>query len=81
MCVSDRDGDCVSVCKGSQGAVKLFCHHHCGSKNADLKCVSTVRVNWKLPSVEMDYPEGLERYKLFAKFLLEGQVLCVCVCV
>lgn len=23
----------------------------------------------------MEYPEGLERYKLFAKFLLEGQVL------
>ncbi|KAK7145529.1 hypothetical protein R3I93_013304 [Phoxinus phoxinus] len=32
------------------------------------------RVSWKLPAVEMDYPEGLERYKLFAKFLLEGQV-------
>ncbi|KAJ8414085.1 hypothetical protein AAFF_G00066830, partial [Aldrovandia affinis] len=25
-------------------------------------------------AVDMDYPEGLERYKLFAKFLLEGQV-------
>ncbi|XP_076125585.1 putative ATP-dependent RNA helicase DHX37 [Alosa pseudoharengus] len=38
-------------------------------------CQSTFfRVNWKLPSIEMDYPEGLERYKLFAKFLLEGQV-------
>uniref|UniRef100_A0A4W4FET9 Activating signal cointegrator 1 complex subunit 3 n=1 Tax=Electrophorus electricus TaxID=8005 RepID=A0A4W4FET9_ELEEL len=32
------------------------------------------RVGWKLPSVEMDHPEGLERYKLFSKFLLEGQV-------
>ncbi|KAG9354555.1 hypothetical protein JZ751_001267 [Albula glossodonta] len=32
------------------------------------------RVGWQLPAVEMDYPEGLERYKLFAKFLLEGQV-------
>ncbi|XP_062398972.1 probable ATP-dependent RNA helicase DHX37 isoform X2 [Sardina pilchardus] len=39
------------------------------------QCKSTFfRVNWKLPSIEMDYPEGLERYKLFAKFLLEGQV-------
>uniref|UniRef100_A0AAY4DWV1 RNA helicase n=1 Tax=Denticeps clupeoides TaxID=299321 RepID=A0AAY4DWV1_9TELE len=38
-------------------------------------CESTFfRVGWKLPSVEMDYPEGLERYKLFARFLLEGQV-------
>ncbi|XP_028820912.1 probable ATP-dependent RNA helicase DHX37, partial [Denticeps clupeoides] len=37
-------------------------------------CESTFfRVGWKLPSVEMDYPEGLERYKLFARFLLEGQ--------
>uniref|UniRef100_A0AAX7VF37 Activating signal cointegrator 1 complex subunit 3 n=1 Tax=Astatotilapia calliptera TaxID=8154 RepID=A0AAX7VF37_ASTCA len=33
------------------------------------------RVGWQLPAVEMEYPEGLERYKLFAKFLLEGQVL------
>ncbi|XP_073765102.1 probable ATP-dependent RNA helicase DHX37 isoform X3 [Danio rerio] len=32
------------------------------------------RVSWKLPAIEMDYPEGLERYKLFAKFFLEGQV-------
>ncbi|KAL2092561.1 hypothetical protein ACEWY4_012359 [Coilia grayii] len=39
------------------------------------RCQSTFfRVNWKLPSTEMDYPEGLERYKLFSKFLLEGQV-------
>uniref|UniRef100_I3KAG4 RNA helicase n=1 Tax=Oreochromis niloticus TaxID=8128 RepID=I3KAG4_ORENI len=33
------------------------------------------RVGWQLPAVEMEYPEGLERYRLFAKFLLEGQVL------
>ncbi|XP_073724216.1 probable ATP-dependent RNA helicase DHX37 [Misgurnus anguillicaudatus] len=32
------------------------------------------RVSWKLPAIEMDYPEGLERYKLFAKFVLEGKV-------
>ncbi|KAM9393778.1 putative ATP-dependent RNA helicase DHX37 [Pholidichthys leucotaenia] len=32
------------------------------------------RVGWQLPAVEMEYPEGLEHYKLFAKFLLEGQV-------
>ncbi|XP_059192536.1 probable ATP-dependent RNA helicase DHX37 [Centropristis striata] len=32
------------------------------------------RVAWKLPAVEMEYPDGLERYKLFARFLLEGQV-------
>ncbi|KAA0714412.1 putative ATP-dependent RNA helicase DHX37 [Triplophysa tibetana] len=32
------------------------------------------RVGWKLPAVELDYPEDLERYKLFAKFFLEGQV-------
>lgn len=41
--------------------------------------VLTVRVGWKLPAIERDHPEGLERYKLFAKFLLEGQV-CVFVC-
>ncbi|KAM6965386.1 putative ATP-dependent RNA helicase DHX37 [Aplochiton taeniatus] len=32
------------------------------------------RVGWQMSAVERDYPEGLERYKLFAKFLLEGQV-------
>lgn len=34
-----------------------------------------VRVGWQLPAVEMEYPDGLDRYKLFARFLLEGQVL------
>lgn len=39
-------------------------------------CVSpAVRIAWPLPAVEKEYPEGLERYKLFSKFLLEGQVL------
>lgn len=38
-------------------------------------CSSTFfRVGWQLPALEMDYPEGLERYKLFARFLLEGKV-------
>ncbi|XP_036434725.1 probable ATP-dependent RNA helicase DHX37 isoform X1 [Colossoma macropomum] len=32
------------------------------------------RIGWKLPAIEMDHPEGSERYKLFARFLLEGQV-------
>lgn len=32
------------------------------------------RVGWQLPAVEMEYPEGLERYRLFARFLLEGKV-------
>ncbi|XP_070689634.1 probable ATP-dependent RNA helicase DHX37 [Pempheris klunzingeri] len=32
------------------------------------------RVGWQLPAVEMEYPDGLERYKLLARFLLEGQV-------
>ncbi|KAM4053299.1 putative ATP-dependent RNA helicase DHX37 isoform 1-T2 [Anomaloglossus baeobatrachus] len=33
------------------------------------------RVGWQLPTVEVDFPEGLERYKYFAKFLLEGKVI------
>ncbi|XP_042193305.1 probable ATP-dependent RNA helicase DHX37 [Callorhinchus milii] len=33
------------------------------------------RVGWQLPAVEMDYPEGLDRFKHFAKFLLEGKVI------
>uniref|UniRef100_A0A673CBR6 RNA helicase n=1 Tax=Sphaeramia orbicularis TaxID=375764 RepID=A0A673CBR6_9TELE len=32
------------------------------------------RVGWQLPAVEMEYPDGLDRYKLFARFLLEGQI-------
>uniref|UniRef100_A0A8C5B0M6 Activating signal cointegrator 1 complex subunit 3 n=1 Tax=Gadus morhua TaxID=8049 RepID=A0A8C5B0M6_GADMO len=38
-------------------------------------CTSTFyRVAWPLPAVEKAYPEGLDRFKLFAKFLLEGEV-------
>ncbi|TDH13023.1 hypothetical protein EPR50_G00052810 [Perca flavescens] len=32
------------------------------------------RVGWQLPALEMEYPDDIERYKLFARFLLEGQV-------
>ncbi|KAK2522757.1 hypothetical protein Q9233_010116 [Columba guinea] len=33
------------------------------------------RVSWELPAVEVDYPEGIDRYKYFARFLLEGKVI------
>uniref|UniRef100_A0A8C6YDT5 Activating signal cointegrator 1 complex subunit 3 n=1 Tax=Naja naja TaxID=35670 RepID=A0A8C6YDT5_NAJNA len=33
------------------------------------------RVGWQLPAVEVDYPEGLDRFKHFARFLLEGKVV------
>lgn len=32
------------------------------------------RVGWPLPAVLVDFPEGLDCYKHFARFLLEGQV-------
>lgn len=35
------------------------------------------RVSWQLPAVEVDYPEGIDRYKYFARFLLEGKVCVV----
>ncbi|XP_030272481.1 putative ATP-dependent RNA helicase DHX37 [Sparus aurata] len=47
------------------------------SSTGTLRChrASTFfRVAWQLPAVEMEYPDGLERYKLFSRFLLEGQV-------
>ncbi|XP_038558509.1 probable ATP-dependent RNA helicase DHX37 [Micropterus salmoides] len=47
------------------------------SSTGSIKCHRSstfFRVAWQLPAVEMEYPDGLERYKLFAKFLLEGQV-------
>ncbi|XP_029296342.1 putative ATP-dependent RNA helicase DHX37 [Cottoperca gobio] len=38
-------------------------------------CSSTFfRVSWQLPAVEKEYPDGIERFKLFSRFLLEGQV-------
>lgn len=43
-----------------------------------IKCHRTstfYRVGWQLPAVIVEYPEGLERYKYFAKFLLEGKVV------
>ncbi|XP_063029264.1 probable ATP-dependent RNA helicase DHX37 isoform X2 [Melospiza melodia melodia] len=33
------------------------------------------RVGWQLPAVEVDFPPGIERYKHFARFLLEGKVI------
>ncbi|NWX85567.1 DHX37 helicase, partial [Nothoprocta pentlandii] len=33
------------------------------------------RVSWPLPAVEVDFPEGIDRYKYFARFLLEGKVI------
>ncbi|KAG8514999.1 putative ATP-dependent RNA helicase DHX37, partial [Galemys pyrenaicus] len=32
------------------------------------------RIGWLLPAVQVDFPEGIDRYKHFARFLLEGQV-------
>ncbi|XP_064620973.1 probable ATP-dependent RNA helicase DHX37 [Lineus longissimus] len=32
------------------------------------------RCSWELPVVELEYPTSLEKYKYFAKFLLEGAV-------
>ncbi|KAM6155291.1 putative ATP-dependent RNA helicase DHX37 [Rhynchocyon petersi] len=34
------------------------------------------RVGWPLPEVQVDFPEGIDLYKHFARFLLEGQVFC-----
>ncbi|NXP94403.1 DHX37 helicase, partial [Passerina amoena] len=33
------------------------------------------RVGWQLPAVEVDFPPGIDRYKHFARFLLEGKVI------
>lgn len=31
--------------------------------------------SWQVPPQELEYPAGLDRYKWFAKFLLEGKVI------
>lgn len=44
-------------------------------RGGDLVCsLFPDRVGWQLPAVEVDYPEGIDRYKHFARFLLEGKV-------
>lgn len=32
------------------------------------------KANWELPTVEIDFPDKIERYRWFARFLLEGAV-------
>ncbi|XP_020499535.2 probable ATP-dependent RNA helicase DHX37 [Labrus bergylta] len=47
------------------------------SSTGTIRCLRSstfFRVAWQLPAVEKEYPDGLERYKLFSRFLLEGQV-------
>lgn len=39
-----------------------------------IMCHPPDRVGWPLPAVQVDFPEGIDRYKYFARFLLEGQV-------
>lgn len=36
--------------------------------------LSSDRVGWPLPAVQVEFPDGIDRYKHFARFLLEGQV-------
>uniref|UniRef100_A0A8C5PBB8 Activating signal cointegrator 1 complex subunit 3 n=1 Tax=Leptobrachium leishanense TaxID=445787 RepID=A0A8C5PBB8_9ANUR len=36
---------------------------------------SFYRIGWQLPAVVVNYPAGLDCYKYFAKFLLEGKVI------
>ncbi|XP_062942073.1 probable ATP-dependent RNA helicase DHX37 isoform X2 [Cynocephalus volans] len=47
------------------------------SKSGRVLCHRTsvfYRVGWPLPAVQVDFPEGIDCYKHFARFLLEGQV-------
>jgi len=45
-----------------------------GMVKCHMSCTFGTRV-WQIPSQELDYPAGLERYKWFARFLLEGKVV------
>lgn len=69
----------------------IFCPSHCtfskplddpapdfDEKKGEVRCHMTgtfSRCTWALPAVEMDYPLTLEKYKWFARFLLEGKVI------
>ena len=37
-------------------------------------CLFTGRAAWQLPTMEIEFPRGLECYKWFASFLLEGKI-------
>lgn len=53
-----------------------------GEHRGELGCsLFPDRVGWQLPAVEVDYPEGIERYKHFARFLLEGKVSVCSSCI
>ncbi|XP_053617052.1 probable ATP-dependent RNA helicase kurz [Plodia interpunctella] len=46
-------------------------------KSGRVKCHfqgSFGKAGWELPTVEIDYPDKMERYRWFARFLLEGAV-------
>ncbi|XP_067683944.1 probable ATP-dependent RNA helicase DHX37 [Haliotis asinina] len=53
---------------------------HYNAQTGEVFCHMTSsygRVNWPVPAVPLLYPAGLDRYKWFARFLLEGQVVPV----
>ena len=45
-----------------------------GVVKCHMRCTFGPR-SWQVPAQELEYPAGLERYKWFAKFLLEGKVV------
>lgn len=70
--------------------IMIFCPYQCTfSKPLDkpeprydavtgtVKCYMTAsfgKCAWQLPAAELDYPEGIDRVRWFARFLLEGLV-------
>lgn len=48
------------------------------SSSDSIKCYRSCTFSthsWPIPPTELDYPSGLDKYKFFAKFLLEGEVV------
>ena len=44
----------------------------------NIKCFRTCTFGpyaWPIPPVEVEYPQGVQRFKLFAKFFLEGDII------
>ncbi|XP_046579366.1 probable ATP-dependent RNA helicase DHX37 [Haliotis rubra] len=63
-CVFSKPQDDPPPCYKAQTG-EVFCH----------MTSSYGRANWPVPAVPLSYPAGLDRYKWFARFLLEGQVV------
>ena len=64
LCTFSKPSENPPPCYDSEAGV-VKCH---------MTCTFGPR-SWQVPAQELEYPAGLDRYKWFARFLLEGKVV------